>query len=328
MATATRSRLNLKEQNITELLLNNIPNHGIAQTVKKRYATRSKVNLSDAKLGNLLLKDEIDEAIEEWEKKESYNWLVLDVEAYSLNTNLGKGSLDMIPVQIAWDVTNYSLVDHERHEEKCVKMFYVAEALALSKYRNMLNYHSSYFTPKTLQKHERHLIRSNFSIRSAADILKELKQDLKECDIFSAFNMEWDIKALKNLCKMATTQSPEERIQLYPLLKDPTRVVQLEKVDIMIMGYLVFKKRLKDNTSENSGGGSYTVSNMYKTLCGERRQDIEAHLAENDVVMEKNILMEILKYFEDPSQFHTFMNNHDLRIPQWSKKPHKNKTII
>jgi hypothetical protein len=297
-----------------------------------QYSTRSKVNMTQTKVTDLLLKDEIDEALEVWNTKDTYTWLILDVEAYSLNNvhhSTRPGSkIDTIPVQIAWNVSECGI--GKECESKFTKMFYVAEALTLSKYRNMLNFNSQYFTQNTLRKHEKHLIQTNFTIRSAAEILTELKEDLRGCDIFSAFNMEWDINALKNLCKMASSVStPEERIRLYPLTPASDRIVPLEQTDIMVMGYLLFKKELtrgSGNTPDADGsdtgttdkGGKYTVSNMHKVLC--KGSEIQSHLAEMDVNMEQEILQEILKHFKTPKEFHSFMNQHDLSIPKWSKK--------
>jgi hypothetical protein len=300
---------------------------------RHRYSTRSKVNMKQTKVEELLLKDEIDEAFDHWNEKDTYKWLILDVEAYTLNTahrpdaaGSNGGSVDTIPVQIAWNVCEYGIGKGAESKCKFTKMYYVAESLTLSKYRNMLNFNSRYFTQNTLRKHEKHLIQTNFVIQSAAEILRELKEDLKECDIFSAFNMEWDINALKNLCKMASVSTPEERIRLYPLTPAADRIVPLEQIDIMVMGYLLFKKELTggsggsgdDGDREKRKDGKYTVSNMHKVLC--KKNETQAHLAEMDVVMEQEILLEILKHFKTPKEFHSFINHHNLTIPKWSKK--------
>ena len=288
--------------------------------------TRSRVNMKTKEIKEICLKDELDLEMEqtnqEWQNKKQLVWLIFDSEAYSLKSS--NGSLDTIPVQIAWEISRWSNENEQgwqfQNTEK--KMYYVAESLLLTKYKNLLTYQSSYFTPNTLKKHEVNLLSSNFKIKSAHDVLCEFKADVSKCDIASAFNMTWDLKVIQNLCKMATTQN--ERVNLYPfpIHTDKQDTQGLRMVDIMIMGYMRCGKQLK--VKGGGSGGLYTAANMYKVLCQSNEK--QTHLAEKDVEMEKNILHKVLDTFDSIEDLKDFISQHNLEVPKWERGFKKLKT--
>ena len=255
-------------------------------------------------------------------------WFLIDVEAYSLDRlpNIQEGGLSVIPVQIAWSICTYKLGNTSKiiHQEK--KMFYVSEALLLSKYRNLLNTFSSFFTPATAQKHEQNMISSKFPVVPAKEILKEMEKDLKYCNFISAFNISWDLEAINNLCRIATSSNSET------IIKNPMYMPKnLKKhIDLMVLSYKIFWNELHTN-SNNSGSGIYTVANMHKILCenGEdestqKKPQKQRHLAEYDLDMETDILSTILNKFHDADDFEEYVEkrkkNGNLTIPYWNKK--------
>jgi hypothetical protein len=257
-------------------------------------------------------------------EEDDYNtirWFLIDVEAYSLDKlpNISEGGLSVIPVQIAWSTCTYKLGNTSKIINQEKKMFYVSESLLLSKYRNLLNSFSSFFTQATAQKHEQNMISSKFPVLPAKDILKEMGNDIKNCNFISAFNMSWDIEAINNLCRIAT--SPTE------IMKNPLSAPRNIKkhIDLMVLSYKIFWNELHTNTT-NSGSGIYTVANMHKILCEKDNEVIQnqRHLAEYDLDMETDILSTILSKFQDADDFEEYVEkrkkNGNLTIPFWNKK--------
>lgn len=325
-------------------------------------------------------------------ENDTITWFLFDVEAYSLDKlpNNNNNSINVIPVQIAWTICTYSFEHNNSIQEsqeieqlerltnihsleipqeiknKCrlikqeKKMFYVSESLLLSKYRNLLTNFSSYFSHATLQKHEQNLILSKFPIRPANKILSEMAKDIKKADFITAFNMDWDIKAIDNLCKIATSPSSDQKNQKKrnPLL---TKELRKRHVDLMIISYQLFWNQLNPNQSNNLNNeptqptaatqsttttqpttttqsthythstsatthnkGKYTVATMHKTLCNNLVLPVEQkHLAEFDVDMELDILTAVLNNFENPDALESYVTKRkkgSLTIPYWNKK--------
>lgn len=291
------------------------------------------------------IKDEMQNYYFDSEDSESddYNtvtWFLIDVEAYSLDKlpNISEGGLSVIPVQIAWSTCTYRLGNESKIIHQNKKMFYVSEALLLSKYRNLLNSFSSFFTPATAQKHEQNMISSKFPVLPARDILKEMEADIKNCDFISAFNIAWDLEAINNLCRIATssnapssnTPSSNTLSNLIPsnVVKNPLCIPKnLKKhIDLMVLSYKIFWNELHTNNN-NSGSGIYTVANMHKILCEKEETVAETkqkHLAEYDLDMETEILSTILNKFQDAEDFEEYVEkrkkNGNLTVPYWNKK--------
>lgn len=295
-------------------------------------------------------------------ENDTITWFLFDVEAYSLDKlpNNNANSVNVIPVQIAWTICTYSFEHNNTIQEsqeieqlerltnihtleipqeiknKCrlikqeKKMFYVSESLLLSKYRNLLTNFSSYFSHATLQKHEQNLILSKFPIRPANRILSEMSKDIKKANFITAFNMEWDIKAIDNLCKIATTPPTSTPVgdQKNQKKKNPLLTKELRKkhVDLMIISYKLFWNQLHPNDQTNNNQkGKYTVETMHKTLCNTLGTfPIEQkHLAEFDVDMELDILTAVLNNFENPNALESYVTRRkkgSLTVPYWNKK--------
>ena len=256
-------------------------------------------------------------------------WFLIDVEAYSLDRlpNIQEGGLSVIPVQIAWSTCTYKLGNTSKIIHQNKKMFYVSESLLLSKYRNLLNSFSSFFTPNTAQKHEQNMISSKFPVVPAKEILKEMEKDLKCCNFISAFNISWDLEAINNLCRIATSSNDKT------IIKNPMYIPKnLKKhIDLMVLSYKIFWNELHTN-SNNSGSGIYTVANMHKILCEKDESSTDhnsgykkqRHLAEYDLDMETDILSMILNKFQDADDFEEYVEkrkkNGNLTVPYWNKK--------
>lgn len=334
----TRRKKDLSNIDIKDLMLNenNICNIDV----------NTLNSLPPTILENNLLKKDVNNYSDDDEEEDDYNtisWFLIDVEAYSLDKlpNISEGGLSVIPVQIAWSICTYRLGKTPKIIRQDKKMFYVSESLLLSKYRNLLNSFSSFFTPATAQKHEQNMISSKFPVVPAKDILKEMEIDLKKCDFITAFNMSWDIEAVNNLCRIATTSAKStsaisnttsattSATSNIEIMKNPISLPRNIKkhIDLMVLSYKIFWNELHTNTNNNgSGSGIYTVANMHKILC-EKENDIvqkQRHLAEYDLDMETEILSTILSKFQDADDFEEYVEkrkkNGNLTIPFWNKK--------
>lgn len=281
----TRSKLNLKNKSIHSLLLpeeyqtqpqikkrtlKRSPKHGKSSGKKKAVAKKTVKKIS--------IKPNID----------NLSFIILDTESFSLKKN-EDDELKTLPIQISWQ--KYKGRDLNTQSEK--RMFYIAEMWLISEYRDQIN-EAKYFTKNTKQKHENHMKNQDFPILSAQKILELLEEDLKECDYFCAFNLEWDRKSIENMIDVLELKSNNKNI-----------FENVNCLDIMYFTYEIFSTQLISKGIEdkiiNTAGklinyrskGIYSAEYMLTVLSkGELEQ---VHLADKDVDCERFLLSESLK---------------------------------
>lgn len=296
MSRATRSRVDLSDVDVKELLLEKerVASEGNALDVSKDAVAPSK-------------------AVPSEDCKPS-RFLILDTESFNFRVYNDPDEREMVlPLEIAWGVYEWT----DQNELRLTKTFhcYLAELACLSHYKDQLKE----FSRRTFEKHERNLNDHHFPLTTVINCLEELYFDVLTVDAIVAYNVSWDFNAIGNLLRVfyPETAQPVRMPSGCPVIDEydgfadnPFNLMRVPYLDLMHMlikryGEQLVHRGIKDGsvhksrTSEKlflkkrNAKSIYSAEYAIRAFFGVDQK----HLADEDVVCEAMMLEKILRDF-------------------------------